>query len=54
MTVLDAYSATPWQIFLAAELGAGASLTGLLFVAVSINLERILSFPKLRPGRARP
>jgi hypothetical protein len=35
----------------AAEVGAGASLTGLLFVAVSINLERILSFPKL-PARA--
>ena len=51
MTVSDAYSATPWQTFLAAELGAGASLTGLLFVAVSINLERILSFPKL-PARA--
>jgi hypothetical protein len=51
MTVSYAYSATPWQTFLAAELGAGASLTGLLFVAVSINLERILSFPKL-PARA--
>jgi hypothetical protein len=51
MTVFYAYSATPWQTFLAAELGAGAALTGLLFVAVSINLERILSFPKL-PARA--
>jgi hypothetical protein len=51
MTVSDAYSAVPWQTFLAAEVGAGASLTGLLFVAVSINLERILSFPKL-PARA--
>ena len=51
MTVSDAYSAVPWQTFLAAEVGAAASLTGLLFVAVSINLERILSFPKL-PARA--
>ena len=33
--------------------GAGAALTGLLFVAVSINLERILSLP-LVPGRAAP
>ena len=51
MTVSSAYSAVPWQTFFAAEVGAGASLTGLLFVAVSINLERILSFPKL-PARA--
>jgi hypothetical protein len=51
MTVSDTYSAVPWQTFFAAEVGAGASLTGLLFVAVSINLERILSFPKL-PARA--
>jgi hypothetical protein len=51
MTVSAAYSAVPWQTFFAAEVGAGASLTGLLFVAVSINLERILSFPKL-PARA--
>jgi len=36
---------------MAAEVGAAAALTGLLFVAVSINLERILSFPKL-PARA--
>ncbi|HEY0936539.1 MAG TPA: hypothetical protein VGD91_22745 [Trebonia sp.] len=51
MTISAAYSAVPWQTFLAAEVGAGASLTGLLFVAVSINLERILSFPRL-PARA--
>jgi hypothetical protein len=51
MTVSAAYSAVPWQTFFAGEVGAGASLTGLLFVAVSINLERILSFPKL-PARA--
>jgi hypothetical protein len=49
--VSDAYSAAPWQTFLAAEVGAAASLTGLLFVAVSINLERILAYPKL-PARA--
>ena len=32
-------------------LGAAAALTGLLFVAISINLTRILNFPRL-PGRA--
>jgi hypothetical protein len=40
-----------WSTFFAAELGAAAALTGLLFVAVSINLTRILEFPHL-PARA--
>jgi len=40
-----------WENFVVAEAGASAALTGLLFVAVSINLTRILSFPHL-PGRA--
>jgi modulator of FtsH protease len=40
-----------WSNFLVAELGAAAALTGLLFVAVSINLDRILKFPHL-PTRA--
>jgi hypothetical protein len=39
-----------WENFFLAEAGAAAALTGLLFVAVSINLQRILSFPQL-PGR---
>jgi len=40
-----------WQNFLLAEAGASAALTGLLFVGVSINLKRILSFANL-PYRA--
>lgn len=40
-----------WSNFFVAELGAAAALTGLLFVAVSINLSRILQFAHL-PARA--
>lgn len=40
-----------WQTYFAVQAGAAATLTGLVFVAVSINLTRILSVPGL-PGRA--
>ncbi len=40
-----------WENFFIAEVGASAALTGLIFVAVSINLTRILSLPQL-PSRA--
>jgi uncharacterized membrane protein YGL010W len=40
-----------WQTFLAVQAGAAATLTGLVFVAVSINLGRIMAQPGL-PGRA--
>ncbi len=40
-----------WTAFFAAELGAAAALAGLVMVAISINLSRILADPIL-PGRA--
>jgi hypothetical protein len=48
---MDAYSAGEWESFFLAEAGASAALAGLLFVSLSINLERILKGPGL-PGRA--
>ena len=45
------YDLAEWDSFFVAEVGAAAALTGLLFVAVSNNLDRILQFPKL-PSRA--
>jgi hypothetical protein len=38
-----------WSDFFLAATGASAALAGLLFVAVSINLSRILAFPNLPP-----
>lgn len=46
-----AYAAPAWAGFATAVAVAAATLTGLVFVAVSINLQRILQFPNL-PGRA--
>jgi modulator of FtsH protease len=40
-----------WSDFFVAELGAAAALAGLVMVAISINLARILDDPGL-PGRA--
>jgi hypothetical protein len=40
-----------WQTFFAVQAGAAATLTGLVFVAVSINLSRIMEVRGL-PGRA--
>ena len=46
-----AYDPSEWSDLFVAAAGASAALLGLLFVAVSINLERILKYPGL-PGRA--
>ncbi len=46
-----AYSAAQWTVFGAAIVGAGAVLCGLVFVSVSMNLDRILAHPTL-PVRA--
>ncbi|HTJ58731.1 MAG TPA: hypothetical protein VL418_14350 [Devosiaceae bacterium] len=40
-----------WTDFYVAEVGGAAALAGLLVVAISINVAKIMSFPHL-PGRA--
>jgi hypothetical protein len=40
---VDAYTTGDWQNLFVAVAGASAALAGLLFVAVSINLDRILA-----------
>ena len=40
-----------WQTFFAVQAGAAATLTGLVFVAVSLNLSKIMTIAGL-PGRA--
>jgi hypothetical protein len=44
MTSLDPVA---WHEFFVALAGAAAALTGLLFVAVSLNLKQILAYPSL-------
>jgi modulator of FtsH protease len=48
---VTAYDPSEWSDLFVAVAGASAALLGLLFVAVSINLERILGFEGL-PERA--
>jgi hypothetical protein len=36
-----------WDSFLSAEIGATAALTGLIFVGISINLQRLLQLPNV-------
>jgi hypothetical protein len=46
------YDPAAWQSFFVAVISAAAALTGLLFVAVSINLDRILKGRSFLPTRA--
>jgi len=46
---MDAYSASAWAPAFTAIAGSSAALTGLLFVAISINLSQILKVPLLVP-----
>lgn len=48
---MDLYSTARWADFFGAEVAAAAALTGLVFVAISINLTKILAIPGMS-GRA--
>jgi hypothetical protein len=52
MRVMRGYDPADWEPFFSAIIAAAAALTGLLFVAVSINLDRILKGGKILPARA--
>ncbi len=46
-----AYTTAGWENFFVAQVSASAALLGLIFVAASINLTKMLEVPSL-PGRA--
>jgi hypothetical protein len=46
---MTAYRPDQWHDMFVAMAGAAAALTGLIFVAVSINLEEVLKHPALPP-----
>jgi hypothetical protein len=52
MLVMRAYDPAAWVPFFTAMIAAAAGLTGPLFVAVSINLDRILKAARFLPARA--
>jgi hypothetical protein len=49
---MHGYDPAAWAAFFTAVTAAAAALTGLLFVAVSINLETILEGETMLPARA--
>jgi len=49
---MRSYNPADWASFFTALISAAAALTGLLFVAVSINLDRILKGGRFLPARA--
>ena len=49
---MHGYDPATWTAFFTAITGAAAALAGLLFVAVSINLDNILKSRTLPPARA--
>ena len=49
---MHGYDPAAWVAFFGAVTGAAAALAGLLFVAVSINLDNILKGSTLLPARA--
>ncbi len=51
MAAMNQLATGAWANFFVAEVGASAALTGLVVVAISINLSRILAYEAL-PGRA--
>ncbi|MFN8521164.1 MAG: hypothetical protein U0667_17645 [Chloroflexota bacterium] len=44
---MDAFEVAGWESFGVAMAGAAAVLVGLIFVAMSINMERLLAYPWL-------
>jgi hypothetical protein len=51
---LDTISIADWTNYLAAQAEVAATLTGLIFAAVSINLSRVLSIPGRRSSFLAP